>query len=86
MKMPKLSTLLAICAAVIAAIIILPRIFPGLGGNFVWLLLLACPLMHLFMMKGHGHGANDAQADNHSDNHSGHADCHASGDHKQDKK
>ena len=22
----------------------------------IWLLLLACPLMHLFMHRGHGHG------------------------------
>ncbi|MEK7213086.1 MAG: DUF2933 domain-containing protein [Patescibacteria group bacterium] len=54
MKIPKFSTLLAVCVAVIAVIIILPRIFPGFGGSSIWLLLLACPLMHLFMMKDHG--------------------------------
>lgn len=55
MKLPKFSTLLAVCVAVITAVIILPKIFPGFGGSSVWLLLLACPLMHLFMMRGHDH-------------------------------
>ena len=25
-------------------------------GALPWLLILACPLMHLFMHRGHGHG------------------------------
>jgi hypothetical protein len=28
-------------------------------GVLVWLPLLACPLMHLFMHGGHGHGDHD---------------------------
>lgn len=27
-------------------------------GLLVWLPLLACPLMHMFMHKGHGHGGS----------------------------
>ncbi|OIQ54678.1 DUF2933 domain-containing protein [Neomoorella thermoacetica] len=26
------------------------------GGSWTWLLFLLCPLMHLFMMRGHNHG------------------------------
>jgi hypothetical protein len=28
-------------------------------GVLVWLPLLACPLMHLFMHGGHGHGGHE---------------------------
>lgn len=28
----------------------------GLSQYWIWLLLLACPVMHLFMHGGHGHG------------------------------
>ncbi len=28
-------------------------------GFLPWLILLACPLMHLFMHHGHGHGGGD---------------------------
>ena len=32
-------------------------------GVLPWLLILACPLMHLFMHHGHGHhGGSDRQA------------------------
>jgi hypothetical protein len=31
-------------------------------GFLVWLPLLACPLMHLFMHGGHGHGGHGASA------------------------
>jgi len=29
-----------------------------LYGYLPWLVLLACPLMHLFMHRGHGHGGH----------------------------
>ncbi|TVO59719.1 DUF2933 domain-containing protein [Denitromonas halophila] len=29
-------------------------------GGLPWLFLLACPLMHVFMHGGHGHGGKDA--------------------------
>ena len=34
------------------------------------LLVLACPLMMIFMMRGHGHGASHGQS-----GHTGHAGC-----------
>jgi hypothetical protein len=33
-------------------------------GLFIWLPILACPLMHLFMHGGHGHHGSHNQADN----------------------
>jgi len=55
-----LRKVIIVCAAILAAVILLPKIFPSLSGNsFIWLILLACPLMHIFMMKGgHGEGHN----------------------------
>ena len=32
-------------------------------GLLVWLPLLACPLMHMFMHGGHGHGSHNQQSD-----------------------
>ena len=32
-------------------------------GLLVWLPLLACPLMHVFMHGGHGHGSHGQQSD-----------------------
>ncbi len=33
-------------------------------GVLPWLLILACPLMHLFMHHGHGqHGGSDSQSE-----------------------
>ena len=31
-----------------------------------WLILLACPLLHVFMHGGHGHGSNEEGHDSHS--------------------
>lgn len=36
-------------------------------GALPFLLLLACPLMHLFMHGGHGHGRGDAPPDKGAD-------------------
>lgn len=33
-----------------------------------WLILLACPLLHVFMHGGHGHGSDHGSHDNHSHN------------------
>ena len=32
-----------------------------LSSYGIWLLLLACPLMHLFMHRGHGHGGHESR-------------------------
>lgn len=34
-------------------------------GAFIWLFLLACPLMHIFMHGGHGAHGNHAGHDQH---------------------
>jgi hypothetical protein len=34
----------------------------GLIGWLPYLILLACPLMHLFMHGGHGHGGGDGKS------------------------
>jgi hypothetical protein len=46
-------------------------------GALPYLLLLSCPLIHLFMHRGHGHDAG-AQSPQSSDKAQGHSDdCHA---------
>lgn len=34
------------------------HLFGWLSSYGIWLLLLACPLMHVFMHRGHGHGGS----------------------------
>ncbi|WP_456297546.1 DUF2933 domain-containing protein [Aromatoleum toluclasticum] len=34
-----------------------------LAGWLPWLILLACPLMHVFMHGGHGHGGHGTKSD-----------------------
>lgn len=47
--------LLLICLAVVAIAVIAITVFKVSVGNlFFFAILLACPLMHIFMMKGHG--------------------------------
>lgn len=36
-----------------------------LFGVLPYLILLACPLMHVFMHKGHGHGGHSAHGQEH---------------------
>lgn len=53
--------LLLICLAVLAVAVIAVTVFKvSIGNLFFFGVLLACPLMHLFMMKGHdGHKEKD---------------------------
>lgn len=47
--------LLLVCFAVFAIAIITITVFKVSVGNlFFFAVLLVCPLMHIFMMKGHG--------------------------------
>jgi hypothetical protein len=61
-------------------------VFLAIGAFFLWeehrahllgalpyLLLLACPLMHLFMHRGHGNGGSDSASQNGAPNHGGHS-------------
>ena len=42
--------------ALIAAFYVLREHWQHVAGSWPYLLLLACPLMHVFMHHGHGHG------------------------------
>jgi hypothetical protein len=44
-----------------------------MSGYLFLLLVLACPLMMIFMMRGHGHGGHGQ-----SEGHTGHGGCHGS--------
>lgn len=44
----------------LGAVVILPSLGISIGALLPFLLILLCPLMHLFMMRGHGgHGGHD---------------------------
>ena len=51
--------LLVICLAVFAIVIVAITVFKVSVGNlFLYAIFLACPLMHIFMMRGHGDHKN----------------------------
>jgi len=52
---------LIICSLALVAILMLTGHKPHLYGALPYLLILACPLMHLFMHKNHGHNHDDNQ-------------------------
>jgi hypothetical protein len=45
--------------AAIAAFFVVTEHTAHVFGVLPWLLILACPLMHVFMHRGHGHGGHD---------------------------
>ncbi len=52
----------AVMLAAVAAVYLVQEHWAHLAGNWIYLLLLACPLMHLFMHGGHGsHGGHGAR-------------------------
>lgn len=56
--------LLLICLAVFVITVITVTVFKVSIGNLFFLaFLLACPLMHFFMMKGHGSHDNSGKKD-----------------------
>lgn len=62
------SKLLLICLAVLAIAVIAVTVFKvSIGNLFFFGVLLACPLMHIFMMKGQG-GHNQEGKDNTKEN------------------
>lgn len=63
-----------IMLAVIALFFLLREHWDHIAGNWVYLLLLACPLMHVFMHGGHGHGGHHGSPSTPGD-----ADRHAGG-------
>ncbi len=47
--------MLVCCAVMLGAVFLIGG--PNIKGNWAWLMLLLCPLAHLFMMRGmHNHG------------------------------
>lgn len=44
--------------AAIAAFFLVTEHAAHVFGVLPWLLILACPLMHVFMHRGHGHGGH----------------------------
>ena len=51
----------AIMVAVIVVFYVLREHWGHVLGFLPYLLLLACPLMHLFMHHGHGHGQHEGE-------------------------
>jgi len=44
----------------VAAYFLMKQQGANIGNNWIWLILLACPLMHVFMHGSHGgHGKHD---------------------------
>jgi hypothetical protein len=55
--------LVLICFLIIAGALLFSEHRAHVFGVLVWLPLLACPLMHIFMHGGHGHGGHDHTQD-----------------------
>jgi beta-lactamase regulating signal transducer with metallopeptidase domain len=51
------------CLAPLILIIGLLSLFKGRSDYWLWLMILLCPLMHIFMMRGHKH----SESCNHQD-------------------
>lgn len=52
-----------VLAAAIALLLFLPDHAPHIFGWLPYLLILSCPLIHIFMHGGHGHGGHRNMSD-----------------------
>jgi hypothetical protein len=52
-----------VMVAVVLVFYVLREHWDHLAGRWIYLLLLACPLMHLFMHRGHGSGGHGGAND-----------------------
>ena len=58
-------------AALVGGYFLLTEHRAHLFGALPYLLLLACPVMHLFRHKGHGHGGHGGSGQGHKDHKEG---------------
>lgn len=52
------------CAIPISLIAGFIYLFKGNSDSLVWLIFILCPLMHIWMMKGHKHGKSHTDQKN----------------------
>tara|TARA_R110002110_G_C13465503_1_gene719025 strand:+ start:8209 stop:8532 length:324 start_codon:yes stop_codon:yes gene_type:complete len=57
------SGITAIFFIAIAGYLLLREHTAHIGNNWIWLIFLVCPLMHVFMHGGHDHGGHDSPHD-----------------------
>lgn len=53
------SWMMALCLLPIAAVVAVTLFQIPVSTVLLYGVFLLCPLMHIFMMRGHGHGASD---------------------------
>ena len=72
LTVPRIPWWLAACLfAAIAVFFLWEEHSAHIMGALPWLLLLACPLIHLFMHGRHGHGDHSGEHDDHGRHHGG---------------
>lgn len=57
--------LMVLCCAIPVVLVIGFALFKS-SESWAWLFILLCPLMHIFMMKGHKHNENHEKDDHDS--------------------
>lgn len=61
-----MTTAMVVGCLAIAGVVIWKYGLSGLGDNWFYLILLACPLMHFFMHRGHGHDGHQGHQGHHA--------------------